>query len=371
MKLTIAQDSLCTSLGVVGRLASGRSTLPVLANVLLQATDEGLLRLSATDLELGVTCTVNCQVETPGAISVPARTLADLIATFPREPVCLNLNKPNLSLEVTSGSSKASLKGVSAEQFPPLPNHKESPCLQVPAGEFKAVVQRVVFAASSDQSRPILNGVLIVAEGRALTLAAADGFRLSESKIFLESPVAEPKRCVVPARSMVELAHVATDTGYLTISLPAKCGQIVFRLPGIELVSQLIEGSFPDYQPIVPQKYTTRLTVSTALLLKASRQAEIFARQNGKMARLVVKPGQVEVIGQSEETGLTSSKVDASIEGGNLEIGFNVLYLREALSAIRTPTVTLEATTSTSPGVFRPAGEEGFLHVLMPLHLSE
>ena len=162
-----------------------------------------------------------------------------------------------------------------------------------------------------------------------------------------------------------------TDTAYLTISLPAKCGQIVFRLPGIELVSQLIEGSFPDYQQIVPKKYTTRLTANTAALLKASRQAEIFARQNGKIARLVIKAGQVEVIGQAEETGLTSSIIDASVEGSDLEIGFNVLYLREALSAVRTLTVTLEATTSTSPGVFRPASEDGFLHVLMPLHLSE
>ena len=123
MKLTIAQDSLCTCLGLVGRLASGRSTLPVLANVLLQATEEGLLRLSATDLELGVTCSVNCQVETPGAISVPACTLADLVATFPREPVCLNLKTSNLSLEVICGYSKASIKGISAEEFPPLPKY--------------------------------------------------------------------------------------------------------------------------------------------------------------------------------------------------------------------------------------------------------
>ena len=368
MKLTILQETLAASLSLVVRAVSSRSTLPVLANVLLKADSDGSLLLAATDLEIGIVCRASCQVEKPGAITVPARTLADLVATLPRDTLDFTLKKN--SLELTCGASKATLHGVSADEFPPIPEIEAEPVLQVPAAELKSLIQRVVFAASEDESRPVLTGVLLVIDGQTLTLAAADGFRLSEGKITLDQPSGLSLRCIIPARALAELARVTGDAQTVEILRSAGRGQIAFKVAGCQIVSQLIDGSYPDYQQIVPRKHTTRLTANTAALLKACKQAEIFARENGKAARLVVKPSLVEIYGHSEETGSTGSTVEAVVEGPEMEIAFNVAFLREALGVIRTPTVALEATTATSPGLFRPVGEDGFLHVIMPLHLG-
>jgi len=368
MKLTIPQESLSDGLNVVGRAASTRATLPVLANILLKANSDGSLWLTATNLELNITCQVSCQVDKPGAITVPARTLTDLVAALSKGPVSLHLKKNDL--EVAQGSAKATIKGIPAAEFPPMPEVDPSQSLQLPAAEFKALVQRVVFDASTDEYRPILTGVLVIAQDSAITLAAADGFRLSESKLALAQPVPKSFRCVVPARAFAELARITGEAETLAICLPPGRGQIVFSLPGASLVSQLIDGNYPDYLQIIPRAHATRQTANTAALLKACKQAEIFARENGKAAHLAIKPGAVLVTGHSEESGSTGSSVEAVLDGKELEIAFNVGFLREALSAIRTPSVVLDATTSASPGVLRPVGEDGFLHVIMPLHIG-
>jgi len=368
VKLSISQETLAASLGLVVRAVSSRSTLPVLANVLLKADSDNSLLLVATDLEIGIACRASCQVDKPGAITVPARTLADLVATLPHSTLDFTLKKG--SLELTCGASKATLRGVPAEEFPPLPEFDAGSSLQIQATELKSLIQRVVFAASGDEARPVLTGVLLSIDGQTLTLAAADGFRLSESRITLEAPTNQSLRCIIPARALAELARVTGDAQTVEILRPAGRGQIAFKVAGCQVVSQLIDGSYPDYQQIVPRKHTTRLTANTAALLKACKQAEIFARENGKAARLAIKPGLVEIHGHSEETGSTGSTVEAVVEGPEMEIAFNVAFLREALGVIRTPTVALEATTATSPGLFRPVGEDGFLHVIMPLHLG-
>jgi DNA polymerase-3 subunit beta len=368
MKFAIQQESLAAGLSMVVRAVSSRSLLPALSNVLLQANGENTLLLAASDLELGLACRVQCQVQTPGALAVPARTLADLVATLPRGE--LRFTRKQHCLELDCGTSKATLHGIPASEYPPQPQIETSEGLRIPAAELKAVIQRVVFAASSDESRPVLTGVLLVIEGQSVTLAAADGFRLSESRITLDAPARQSLRCIIPARALAELARIAGEAEYVQVLRPPGKGQIAFRTANCQVVSQLIEGVYPDYQQIMPRKHTTRLTADSAALLKACKQAEIFARENGKAARLRIQPGQVEIHGCSEETGSTGSIVEAVVEGPELQIAFNVAYLREALSAIRDPSVTLEATTSTSPGLLRAVGEEGYLHVIMPLHLG-
>ena len=365
LRLSIQQETLAAGLGVVVRAVSSRSTLPVLSDVLLRAEADQTLLLAASNLELTILHRAACQVEAPGAIAVPARALADLVSTLPHGPLHFALKKT--ALELTCGPSRTTLNGVPASEFPPLPQ-VDGPGLSVPAGEFKALIQRTVFAASEDQSRPELTGALLVAEEHCLTLAAADGFRLSESKITLEQLVPQPLRCLVPARALSELARLAGEAETVEIVAPPGKGQIAFRLPGTVLVTQLIEGRFPDYHQIIPTRSPTRLTVPTAALLKACKQAEIFARENGKAARLALHDGQVEVHGHSDESGSTGATIEAVLEGPPLEIAFNVAFLREALSAIRTPSVSLEASIPNAPGVFKPVGEDGFIHVIMPLY---
>jgi DNA polymerase-3 subunit beta len=239
------------------------------------------------------------------------------------------------------------------------------------------MIQQVVFAASTDEARPILTGVLVTVNGDKIIMASADGFRLSVRKAQLSSPVSRPVNAVIPARALSELARIAGDSDQpITMVLPPERGQVIFHMKDVELVSQLIEGTFPDYEQIIPRSYQTRTLLSTSAFLKACRQAEIFAREGSHIARINIvpagelRPGTVEISGQSEETGFNQTEVDATIDGPNLLIAFNVRFLREVLDVIKTPNVALETSIDTAPGIVRPVGEENFLHVIMPMHLG-
>lgn len=380
MKVTVLQENLARGLSIVSRAVSPRSTLPVLANILV-ATDEGRLRLSATNLELGITCWIGAKIQEEGSTTVPARTFADLVGTLSDKQVEMTLNVRTQTLNMRCGASNTDLKCIDAQEFPPMPAADLSQGLQINVADLKEMIQQVVFAASTDDARPILTGVLINVTGSQITMAAADGFRLSVRKAQLASPVGRPINAVVPGRALSELARVAGDGDQtLTMVMPPGRGQVIFRLRDIELVSQLIEGIFPDYEQIIPRRCDTRAVLSTASFLKACKQAEIFAREGSHIARISIspggelKPGSVEISGQSEETGFNQNVVDASIEGPALLIAFNVRFLREVLDVIKTPNVAMETTSDTSPGVIRPVGaqeEQGdFLHVIMPMHLG-
>lgn len=380
MRITVLQENLARGLSIVSRAVSPRSTLPVLANVLV-ATDDGRLRLSATNLELGITCWIGAKTIEEGSTTVPARTFSDLVSTLADKNVEMSLNVRTQTLNVHCGASNTDLKCIDAQEFPPMPVIDFTQGLQINVADIKEMIQQVVFAASTDDARPILTGVLVSVNGDQMTMAAADGFRLSVRKAVLSSPVSRPFNAVIPARALSELARVAGDSDQtLTMVMPPGRGQVVFRLRDIELVSQLIDGAFPDYEQIIPRQHQTRAVLSTSVFLQACKQAEIFAREGSHIARINInpggglQPGTVEISGQSEETGFNQNVVDASIEGPALLIAFNVRFLREVLDVVRTPNVVLETNTETSPGVIRPVGgAEGqgdFLHVIMPMHLG-
>jgi DNA polymerase-3 subunit beta len=376
MKVSVMQENLAHGLAIVSRAVSPRSTLPVLANVLM-ATDEGRLRLSATNLEMGVTCWIGAKIEEEGATTVPARTVIDLVGTLPADRVNMALNVRTQTLNVRCGASNTDIKGIDAQEFPPLPVPDLENGIQINVTDLKEMIQQVVFAASTDEARPQLTGVLLSVVGNKITLSAADGFRLSIRKDDLSASVAKPVTAIIPARALSELARISGDGDQtVTMALPAGRGQVIFRLKDAELTSQLIEGTFPDLEQVIPRKYNTRTVLSTAAFLKACKQAEIFAREGSHIARVNVvpagelQPGKVEISGQSEETGFNQTEVDATIEGPGVLIAFNVRFMREVLDIIRTPNVALETISDQSPGVIRPVGEQDFLHVIMPMHLG-
>ncbi|HSO27956.1 MAG TPA: DNA polymerase III subunit beta [Anaerolineales bacterium] len=377
MKVTVLQENLAHGLSIVSRAVSPRSTLPVLANVLI-ATDEGRLRLSATNLELGITCWIGAKIEEDGSTTVPARTFTDLVSTLSDQQVEMSLTVRTQTLNIRSGASNTNLKCIDAQEYPPMPVTSPEEGLRIEAADFKEMVQQVALAASTDEARPILTGVLVRVQDNQMTLAAADGFRLSVRKAELAAPAPRPINAVIPARAMSELARIAGD-GELVMNINPGRGQVIFRAKDIELASQLIEGSFPDFEQIIPKRCDTRAVLSTSAFLKACRQAEIFAREGSHIARIQItpggelQPGAVEISGQSEETGSSQNIVDASIEGNSLIIAFNVRFLREVLDVVRSPNVALETTSDTSPGVIRPVGPQNgseFLHVIMPMHLA-
>ncbi len=378
MKVSCLQENLAKGLNIVGRAVAARTaTLPVLTHVLL-ATDSGRLKIAATNLELGINCWVGAKVEDEGAITVPARTFTELVALLPPDRVDLELNIRTQTLRVTSSRTDNNIKGIDAQEFPIIPTFEADGAAYIDAGALKNVINKVVFAAATDESRPMLTGVLTRLEGDRITLAASDGFRLSVCSTALKEPVAEARTILIPARAVSEVARIVGDQEEpVAISVTPSRGQVLFHMANVDLVAQLIDQRYPDYEPIIPRKTETRVVINTADLLKACRQASIFARDASDTMRLQIKPGEdlepgvVRIMARADETGDNQSQLEASITGPEMEIAFNVKYLIDVLSVMSTPQVAFESNGARSPGVFKPVGEDNFLHVVMPMHMPK
>ena len=377
MKVIVKQDQLAQGVGIVSRAVSTRSPLPVLANILLQ-TDDGRLKLSATNLEMGISAWIGAKVEQPGSLTVPSRTFADLVSNLPSDDVTLSVDERTHTLNVRCGTLNTDIKGISADEFPPMPEPDLTASIPLNVANFKEMIQEVVFAASREESRPNLTGVLLSFEGDYLVLAATDGYRISIAKAIMAQKPAQKIEALIPARALAELARIAVNGDEtLQMVFPAGRGQVIFHLNDVELVSQLIEGNFPNYAAIIPPSFKTRTVLSTAELLKACRQTEIIAREGSYIARLDIqpesgaeKPSQLEISASSEQTGSSEVMVDASIDGTPLLIAFNVRFLREVLEVIKTPNVVLETNAANSPAMLRPVGDESFQHIIMPMNLQ-
>ena len=377
MKVNVKQQQLAHSVSMVSRAVSPRSTLPVLSNILIK-TDEGRLRLSATNLELGITCWIGARIEGQGAITVPARTFTDLVSTLTDDQVIMELDNSTQTLNVRCGSSETNIKGIDAEEFPPIPepNLEEGVALNVT--NFKEMVQQVAFAASTDEARPVLTGVLLKLDEDHISMAATDGFRISIRDDTLPGSVQKPIEAIIPSRSLVELSRIiGSSEKPLIMTFPEDRGQVIFHLDGLELASQLIEGSFPDYRAIIPAKFKTHTLLSTAGLLKACKQSEIIAREGTNVARLNIIPesddaslGTLEISAQSEQTGTSEVLVDASVDGVPLLVAFNVRFLREVLEVVKADNVWLETNAANTPGMIHPQGDEFFKHIIMPMHIG-
>jgi len=370
------QESLARGLSIVGRAVSTRSSLPVLLNVLM-TTDNGRLKLSATNLEIGINCWVGAQVEQEGAITVPARILADLVNSLPPERIDMQLNARTNTLNLRCGRQEANIKGLDAQDFPPLiiiPDD-ETP-VEVNAGTFFQMIDQVAFAAAQDENRPILTGVLAEIREDTLTLAAADGYRLSVRKEPIVSD-ARQSSVVIPARALQELRRVAiADDQPVSMLISRNRNQAFFHLDDVDVISQLVEGNFPDYRALVPTHHNTEVTLSTTDFLSAVRVAFIFARDASNMTRLQIVPdegdgpGKVVVTATSSEHGDNVSEIDATVKGAQMEIAFNARFLIDVLQAINTPLVSFSTRDASSPGVFRPVNGPTFEHVLMPMHIG-
>ncbi len=376
MKVSCLQENLSKGLSIVGRAVSTRSTLPVLANVLL-TTDNGRLKLSATNLEIVITCWIGAKVVEDGAITIPARTFNDLVATLPTDQVDLTLNETTQSVHIVCGSVEANIKGIDAQEFPLVPEPDNENHIRLEADVLKMMINQVAFAAAKDDARPMLTGVNTVFEESQVTMAATDGFRLSVRGAHIPGYVEERIDIIIPARALADVARIISDDlEAVYISMPKGRNQVIFDLDNVVLVSQLIDGSFPDYQPIIPLHHNTRTIINTAEFYKACKTADIFARESSNTARVRVEPGDelgpdyAVIAATSSETGDNVAQIGASVEGEPIEIAFNVKYMTEVLSVMDTPQVALETTTPMEPGVLKPVGDNDFLHIIMPMQFG-
>ncbi len=376
VKVSCLQENLAKGLSIVGRAVATRSTLPVLSNVML-ATDGARLKLSATNLEIGIVCWIGAKVEEDGSITVPARLLTDFINSLPPERIDMELTVRTQTLNLKCARFEANIKGIDAQEFPLIPTAGEDGRISLDPSMLRQMIDQVVLAAATDESRPILTGVLAKFQGEQLTLAAADGFRLSVRTAHLSEPVSEPVTVIVPARALAELSRIGVEQEQpIEITITPARNQALFHMANVDLVSQLIEGNFPDYNQIIPKSYSTRTVVSTSDFLKATKTANIFARDAANIIRLEIvpggelAPGRVTLTATSAEVGDNVGEFDAVIEGEEMEIAFNAKYLIDILSVVDAAQVALETTTSSSPGVIKPIGSEDFTHVIMPMHIS-
>jgi DNA polymerase III subunit beta len=371
VKLSVMQENLARGLSVVSRAVSNRSTLPVLANVLLKTEDAGL-KLTATNLEIGITYWVPGKIEADGATTVPAKLLTDLVNSLPTgDRVDLALQAGD-TLHLRCGRFETHIKGIDADEFPAIGAAGERPTTRVAQNVLRRALAETAFAAASDEARPILTGVLARFEGDQLTLAAADNYRIAVKTIAILDPVPETS-VVVPARALNELARILADVDDpVEIVLAAGKNQILFHLDGIDLVSRLIDGQFPNYQQVVPTSHTTRAVLDREELLRAVRPAALIAHESANIVKLQVsadgEPGIT--VSANAEVGDHVGQVEAAVEGDGTTIAFNARYLADVLTNVAAEQFALELNGPLSPGVFKPIGDDRYIHVVMPVRTT-
>jgi len=377
MKLSCLQENLNRGLSLVGRAAATRTTLPITNNVLL-ASDQGRLKLVATNLEMAVSCWIGAKIDEEGAITVPAKLLTEFVATLPNDKIDAKLTPKGKTLELKCARFEARISGVDAKDFPPIPKVDDGIVTKVEIAALRQAISQVVFAAAADESRPVLTGVNAEFEGKTLTLAAADGFRLAVYKLPLTTAVTEKSVAIIPSRTLAELNRLAGDQEEaMEIKVNANKSQILFRFKDIEMVSQLVQGNFPQYSQLIPQSFNTRAVVDVAQFLRATKTAAIFARDGSGIVRLIitpgasdVTPGKLSISARSEEIGDDVGEIDTVVQGAESKIAFNGKYLMDVLSVLKEQQVAIEMTTPSSPGVFKPVGSDNYLHVIMPMFVQ-
>jgi DNA polymerase-3 subunit beta len=375
MNVSVMQENLARGLGVVSRAVSSRATLPVLANVLLK-TEESGLKLTATNLEIGINCWVPGKVEESGEITVPARLLTDLVASLPNQRIDLQLSSKDRTLKVTCGGSRSSIKGIDADEFPVVAAIGEAPATSVDGRALRDALQQVVFAAASDESRPILTGVLTKLTGDTMTLAAADNYRIAVRSLKLEKPVSPEMSIVVPARSYAELMRILPDAeAPIEITITPNKSQVLFHVEGIDLVSRLIEGQFPNYEPVIPQSHASRAVLDREAFLSGARRASIFARDSANIVKIEFggesSNGEgVSITAHAADVGDNADALDATVEGSPTSIAFNARYLLDVLANLGTDEAALELSGPLAPGVVRGVGKDDYVHVIMPVRTA-
>ena len=322
-------------------------------------------------------------MEEEGSLTVPARLLTEFVASLPSDQIDIVMTPRPRSLQLTCARSQANINGTDAEDFPPIPTVEDGLAAKIDPQVLRTAIGQVAFAAATEESRPVLTGVKLDMSGDQFTMVAADGFRLALHRGQLMEPVAEPIDVILPARTLNELNRFLggqEEPVDITVT-PAK-GQALFRLENIELVSQLMQGTFPSYSQLIPESYQTRTVFDLKEFLRAARSTAIFARDGSGIIRLQMTPngeaapegagqsGNVIVSARAEEMGDNQDEVDTIIEGEESKIAFNSKYLLEVLSVLERGQVALETSTPSSPGVFKPIGSDSYIHVVMPMFVQ-
>ena len=401
MKITSIQDNLARGLRVVRRAVPSRATLPITQNILVE-TEDARLKLAATDLELSITTWVSAQIEQTGAITLPARPLLDTISSFSMGRVEIEVTDEPYGAKITTTTERGGnpvtidtdLRGAPKDDFPPFPEVSPKHRVRVDSGILRNALERVVFAAATDDARPVLTGVKMEVEGDKATFAAADGFRLSvESAQLMEAPE-ESFDALIPARALRELTSLMAGTvSTVEIMVSETGGEAMFRIGDeVEMITQLIAGTYPDYKSLVPQNADSTMSISLESIEQVARSMQVIAREGSAIVRMVAREeegnGRLTVSSNAEDLGNTEASLDVDLEGEEGKIAFNVRFLTDLVSNSQGGTsnpvetadgpdatsgpekLILSITTPSSPAVFRLSNHPGFTHVVMPMYVQ-
>jgi DNA polymerase III subunit beta len=368
LKLTVSRETFLAKLGIAVRGASTRSPIQTLAGVLLKVED-GHAELEATDMELGVRVALEPDDSTPGQAVIPGRLLLDVVRSLPTDQLSLEYRSAQQDVEVVAGPSKFHLRTLPPEDFPKLPQAPSEGAMTVPAGAFVDTIARVARAASRDETRPHLTGVLVTATGSELRMVATDSYRLAVKETRLEAPLEGSLEANVPARTLQELARIAGG-GAESIGVAALENQVVFTVDDVVLSSRLVEGRFPNYQQLLPEAYEHELRVSREELLEVVRRVGLLAQKNAPL-RLRFSEGALDVSAQTPDVGEASESLPIPFAGEPLEIGFNPEFFREGLESAESEELILKLISPLRPGLIQSGDEgSGFVYLVMPIRLN-
>jgi DNA polymerase III subunit beta len=365
VKISSSKDELVSALSVVSRAVSARSTVQVLSGILVRAEGDRV-ELAATDMELSLRLPLEAEVEGSGSVVVPGRLLVDLARLLPEGDVTLEQRPEEAVLQVTGGQSSSRLHTYSAEDFPKLPDVAGVQTFSVDRAAFLETVARVARAASRDESRPVLTGILVRFEGGRLVMAATDSYRLSVKETELETEGAPELEAIVPARALAELARIAADADELRIGVQEN--HVVFDAGGVWLTTRRIDGQFPNYKQLIPETFEHQVALPREEFLEVVRRTSVMAQRNSPI-RLRFAEGEVTVSAQTQDVGEAREALPVSFSGEELEIGFNPEFLRDGIESVDSDEVQLRLISSLRPGLIR-ADDENFSYLIMPIRLA-
>jgi DNA polymerase III subunit beta len=368
LKLTTKRDDLVAKLSIVSRAVSSRAATQSLAGILLSAADDGSVDLRATDLEMGLETKLAAEVERPGLTLLPGRLLAELARSLGDSSVAIELREAERDVEIRSGGSSFHLRTLPSEDFPKFPED-EGEALKIPAAALAATVDLVARAASRDDMRPVLTGVLVTADGTEMTMVATDSYRLAVKRTVLEGGIGGELEANIPARALRELGRLvsAEDGGEVEVLLLRN--QAVFKTGDVVLNTRLIEGQFPNFRQLLPESYEHDVRLPRSDLLDVTRRVSQLAQRNAPL-RLSFAPGELTVAASTPDVGDAEEKMPAAFEGEPLEIGFNPDFLREGIESVEGEEVLLRLISPLRPGLLQPVDSDDFRYLVMPIRLN-
>jgi DNA polymerase III subunit beta len=367
LKLTTKRDELVAKLSIVSRAVSTRAATQSLSGILLSA-EEGVVNLCATDLEIGLKTMLGAEVERPGSVLLPGRLLAELARSLGDAAVTIELREPERDVEIHSGSSSFHLRVLPSGDFPKLPDEEGEP-LKIPAAALASTIELVARAASRDDMRPVLTGVLVSASGSEMTMVATDSYRLAVKRTELENAIGGELEANIPARALRELGRIVAGDAVEDVSVALLRNQAVFRAGGIVLNTRLIEGQFPNFRQLLPESYEHDVRLPRAELLEVTRRVSQLAQRNAPL-RLAFASGQLTVAASTPDVGDAEEAMPAAFDGELLEIGFNPDFLREGIESVEGDEVMLRLISPLRPGLLQPVDNDDFRYLVMPIRLN-